>query len=152
MEFTTSPPATPRRQHMVSPIDTTAASPTNSFREHLRRRTSSFSSNHDRSPVTPRSRHRFSKGFGTFPTPISRICKDPTDPPAMNFPLRLQAISSRPANGTELRAQASSLTEASRVEMLPAFADLGRRGATCLCGKASNSGMVSGLPGQTYVF
>ena len=49
-------------------------------------------------------------------------------------------------------AQASSLTEASRVEMLPAFADLGRRGATCLCGKASNSGMVSGLPGQTYVF
>ncbi|KAK4507314.1 hypothetical protein PRZ48_001049 [Zasmidium cellare] len=73
MEFTTSPPATPRRQHMVSPIDTSAASPTNSFREHLRRRTSSFSSNHDRSPVTPRSRHRFSNASqlsGEFGTPV----------------------------------------------------------------------------------
>lgn len=40
----------------MSPIDT---SPTNSYREHLRRRTSSFSSNHSRSPITPR-KHRFS--------------------------------------------------------------------------------------------
>lgn len=58
---------------MVSPIDTTATSPTNSFREHLRRRTSSFSSNHDRSPATPRSRHRFSNASqlsGDFGTPV----------------------------------------------------------------------------------
>lgn len=50
-----TPPLTPIRSYM-SPIDT---SPTNSYREHLRRRTSSFSSNHSRSPLTPR-KHRFS--------------------------------------------------------------------------------------------
>ncbi|KAK3675285.1 hypothetical protein LTR78_004795 [Recurvomyces mirabilis] len=50
-----SPPLTPIRQYMT-PLDT---SPTSSYRESLRRRTSSFSSNHDRSPITPR-KHRFS--------------------------------------------------------------------------------------------
>ncbi|EMC94458.1 hypothetical protein BAUCODRAFT_35678 [Baudoinia panamericana UAMH 10762] len=53
---TASPPMTPTRQ-WSSPYET---SPTNSFREHLRRRTSSFSSNRDRSPTTQRSKHRFS--------------------------------------------------------------------------------------------
>ncbi|KAK5133018.1 hypothetical protein LTR08_008305 [Meristemomyces frigidus] len=53
---TSSPPLTPIRNYM-SPIDT---SPASSYREQLRRRTSSFSSNHSLSPVTPRSRHRFS--------------------------------------------------------------------------------------------
>lgn len=50
-----SPPLSPIRQY----IDT---SPSHSqYREHLRRRTSSFSSNnHDRSPTSPQSRHRFS--------------------------------------------------------------------------------------------
>lgn len=73
MDSTTSPPVTPRRQHMVAPIDTTATSPTNSYREHLRRRTSSFSSNHDRSPATPQNRHRFSNASqlsGDFGTPV----------------------------------------------------------------------------------
>lgn len=46
---------TPIRQYM-SPLET---SPANSYREHLRRRTSSFSSNHDRSPVSSR-KNRFS--------------------------------------------------------------------------------------------
>lgn len=42
----------------MSPIDT---SPTSSYREQFRRRTSSFSSNHSiNSPVTPRTRNRFS--------------------------------------------------------------------------------------------
>ncbi|KAK4574381.1 hypothetical protein LTR86_002143 [Recurvomyces mirabilis] len=50
-----SPPLTPIRQYMT-PLDT---SPTSSYRESLRRRTSSFSSTHDRSPITPR-KHRFS--------------------------------------------------------------------------------------------
>lgn len=54
---TTSPPLTPIRTYTMSPIDT---SPSLAYRQHLRRRTSSFSSNHDRSPVTPKSRHRFS--------------------------------------------------------------------------------------------
>ncbi|KXT02760.1 hypothetical protein AC578_5464 [Pseudocercospora eumusae] len=54
---TTSPPLTPVRTYTMSPIDT---SPTLSYRQHLHRRTSSFSSNHDRSPITPKSRHRFS--------------------------------------------------------------------------------------------
>lgn len=52
----TSPPLSPIRNY-ITPIDT---SPANSYREQLRRRNSSFSSNHDRSPVTPRSRHRSS--------------------------------------------------------------------------------------------
>ena len=52
----TSPPLSPIRD-FITPIDT---SPTNSYREQLRRRNSSFSSIHDRSPVTPRSRHRSS--------------------------------------------------------------------------------------------
>lgn len=52
---TASPPLTPIRQYMT-PLDT---SPTSSYREQLRRRTSSFSSNHDRSPTSPR-KHRFS--------------------------------------------------------------------------------------------
>ncbi|KAF2207885.1 hypothetical protein CERZMDRAFT_11389, partial [Cercospora zeae-maydis SCOH1-5] len=53
-----SPPLSPVRQYMVSPLDTSPSR--SSYREHLRRRTSSFSSNHDRSPTTPKSRHRFS--------------------------------------------------------------------------------------------
>ncbi|KAH9826758.1 hypothetical protein Tdes44962_MAKER03301 [Teratosphaeria destructans] len=52
---TTSPPISPMRNHM-SPIDT---SPTHSCHERLRRRTSSFSSNYSRSPISPR-KHRFS--------------------------------------------------------------------------------------------
>ena len=55
-EMATPPPLSPIRDY-ITPIDT---SPTNSHREQLRRRNSSFSSNHDRSPVTPRSRHRSS--------------------------------------------------------------------------------------------
>ncbi|KAI7088593.1 hypothetical protein KC356_g3158 [Hortaea werneckii] len=51
---TSSPPLTPIRDY-VSPIET---SPTNSYHEQLRRRTSSFSSNHSRSPVA--RKHRFS--------------------------------------------------------------------------------------------
>ncbi|KAM0717488.1 hypothetical protein Q7P37_007340 [Cladosporium fusiforme] len=51
-----TPPLSPIRNY-ITPIDT---SPTNSYREQLRRRNSSFSSNHDRSPVTPRSRNRSS--------------------------------------------------------------------------------------------
>ncbi|KAL1587333.1 hypothetical protein WHR41_03870 [Cladosporium halotolerans] len=54
--MSSSPPLSPIRNY-ISPIDT---SPTNSYREQRRRRNSSFSSNHDRSPVTPRSRHRSS--------------------------------------------------------------------------------------------
>ncbi|KAK5111132.1 hypothetical protein LTR62_005331 [Meristemomyces frigidus] len=50
-----SPPLTPIRQYMT-PLET---SPASSYREQLRRRTSSFSSTHDRSPTTPR-KHRFS--------------------------------------------------------------------------------------------
>jgi hypothetical protein len=50
-----SPPLTPMRNY-VSPLE---ISPASSYREQLRRRTSSFSSNHDRSPITPR-KHRFS--------------------------------------------------------------------------------------------
>lgn len=57
MDSTSTPPLTPIRTHTMSPLDT---SPTLSYRQHLRRRTSSFSSNHDRSPATPKSRHRFS--------------------------------------------------------------------------------------------
>lgn len=57
MDSAITPPLTPIRTYM-SPTHT---SPTRtSYREHLRRRTSSFSSNHDRSPVTPKSRHRHS--------------------------------------------------------------------------------------------
>jgi len=55
----TSPPLSPIRNY-ITPIDT---SPSNSYREQLRRRNSSFSSIHDRSPAspaTPRSRHRSS--------------------------------------------------------------------------------------------
>ncbi|KAK0342411.1 hypothetical protein LTR94_022367 [Friedmanniomyces endolithicus] len=52
---TSSPPLTPIRNY-VSPLET---SPASSYREQLRRRTSSFSSSHDLSPVTPR-RNRFS--------------------------------------------------------------------------------------------
>ncbi|KAK3069310.1 hypothetical protein LTR53_012448 [Teratosphaeriaceae sp. CCFEE 6253] len=52
---TSSPPLTPIRNY-ISPID---SSPASSYREQLRRRTSSFSSTYDRSPTTPR-RHRFS--------------------------------------------------------------------------------------------
>lgn len=59
----------------MSPVE--SPSPTHSFREHLRRRTSSFSSNHDRSPVatTPRSSRRFShvsvsRLSGEFGTPV----------------------------------------------------------------------------------
>ncbi|TKA43784.1 hypothetical protein B0A54_05543 [Friedmanniomyces endolithicus] len=52
---TSSPPLTPIRNY-VSPFETPPAS---SYREQLRRRTSSFSSSHDLSPVTPR-RNRFS--------------------------------------------------------------------------------------------
>ncbi|KAF2486588.1 hypothetical protein BDY17DRAFT_321367 [Neohortaea acidophila] len=61
MEIATSPPLTPLRQYMMSPLDT-SPSPTHSYREHLRRRTSSFSSNHDRSPAGGENRrsHRFS--------------------------------------------------------------------------------------------
>ncbi|WPG97811.1 Hypothetical protein R9X50_00059200 [Acrodontium crateriforme] len=44
-------------QQYMSPIET---SPASSYREHFRRRSSSFSSNHDRSPTTPRSKNRFS--------------------------------------------------------------------------------------------
>ncbi|KAK5126702.1 hypothetical protein LTR85_009636 [Meristemomyces frigidus] len=66
---TSSPPLTPIRNYM-SPIDT---SPTSSYREQLRRRTSSFSSNHSiNSPVTPRSRNRFSNASqysNDLPTP-----------------------------------------------------------------------------------
>ncbi|KAI7534319.1 hypothetical protein KC317_g18993, partial [Hortaea werneckii] len=51
---TSSPPLTPIRDY-VSPIET---SPANSYHEQLRRRTSSFSSNHSRSPVA--RKHRFS--------------------------------------------------------------------------------------------
>ncbi|TKA32363.1 hypothetical protein B0A50_01469 [Salinomyces thailandicus] len=47
-----SPPLTPIR-NFVSPIET---SPATSYREQLRRRTSSFSSGHSRSPVTRRKR------------------------------------------------------------------------------------------------
>lgn len=68
----TSPPLTPIRSHM-SPIDTSSPSPTHSFHDHLRWRASSFSSNHDRSPVTPASRHRFSNASqlsGDFGTPV----------------------------------------------------------------------------------
>lgn len=72
METASSPPLTPVRQYMMSPLDTAASpSSSHSYREHLRRRTSSFSSNHDRSPTTPRDRHRFSNAsqmsaeFGT---------------------------------------------------------------------------------------
>ncbi|KAK5728767.1 hypothetical protein LTR15_001906 [Elasticomyces elasticus] len=50
-----SPPLTPIRNYM-SPLET---SPASSYREQLRRRTSSFSSSHDLSPITPR-RNRFS--------------------------------------------------------------------------------------------
>jgi hypothetical protein len=52
----TSPPLSPIRDY-ISPIDT---SPTNSYREQLRRRNSSFSSTHGRSPDTTRSLHRSS--------------------------------------------------------------------------------------------
>lgn len=56
----------------MSPVE--SPSPTHSFREHLRRRTSSFSSNHDRSPLnTPRSSRRFShvsRLSGDFGTPV----------------------------------------------------------------------------------
>lgn len=52
----TSPPLSPIRNY-ISPIDT---SPSNSYREQLRRRNSSFSSIHDRSPDTTRSLHRSS--------------------------------------------------------------------------------------------
>ncbi|CZT16823.1 uncharacterized protein RCC_02657 [Ramularia collo-cygni] len=58
MERAPSPPLTPIRSYM-SPIET-STSPSSQYREHLRRRTSSFSSNNDRSPTTPRDRHRFS--------------------------------------------------------------------------------------------
>lgn len=58
MESTKSPPLTPIRTYM-SPIET-STSPNSQYREQLRRRTSSFSSNNDRSPATPRNRHRFS--------------------------------------------------------------------------------------------
>ncbi|KAK5172085.1 uncharacterized protein LTR77_003722 [Saxophila tyrrhenica] len=59
MEITSSPPITPIKQHM-SPLET---SPSNTYRSPISRRTSSFSSNHDRSPVSARSsRHRFSNG------------------------------------------------------------------------------------------
>ena len=51
----TSPPLTPIRQYM-SPLET---SPTYSYREQLRRRSSSFSSNHNRSPTSIR-KNRFS--------------------------------------------------------------------------------------------
>ncbi|KAK0247293.1 hypothetical protein LTR29_017861 [Friedmanniomyces endolithicus] len=54
---TSSPPLTPIRNY-VSPFET---SPASSYREQLRRRTSSFSPSHDLSPVTPR-RNRFSNG------------------------------------------------------------------------------------------
>ncbi|OQO12701.1 hypothetical protein B0A48_02164 [Cryoendolithus antarcticus] len=55
--MTSSPPLTPIRDYM-SPIMT---SPPSSYRQHLSRRTSSFSSNHDRSsPVSTRSKHRYS--------------------------------------------------------------------------------------------
>ncbi|CAK4031473.1 Hypothetical predicted protein [Lecanosticta acicola] len=67
----TSPPLTPLRSHM-SPLDT-SSSPSHSFSEQLRRRTSSFSSNHDRSPLTPANRHRFSNASqlsGDFGTPV----------------------------------------------------------------------------------
>jgi len=55
MDAASSPPLTPIRQYM-SPMET---SPASSYRERYRRRTSSFSSTHDRSPTTPRN-HRFS--------------------------------------------------------------------------------------------
>ncbi|KAK3698568.1 hypothetical protein LTR37_016895 [Vermiconidia calcicola] len=55
MEYS-SPPITPTRYQYTSPIDT---SPTSSYRER-RRRTSSLSSNHNRSPVSVRSNKRFS--------------------------------------------------------------------------------------------
>nr|OQO31049.1 hypothetical protein B0A51_03756 [Rachicladosporium sp. CCFEE 5018] len=55
--MTSSPPLTPIRDYM-SP---TMNSPPSSYRQYLRRRTSSFSSNHDRrSPVSTRSKHRYS--------------------------------------------------------------------------------------------
>ena len=58
MELASPPPTPGSRQHPPSPLD----SPLH------RRRTSSFSSNHDRSPVSARSsRHRFSNGsFESF--------------------------------------------------------------------------------------
>ena len=69
----TPPPLTPIRtqSRTMSPVE--SPSPTHSFREHLRRRTSSFSSNHDRSPLTPRSSRRFShvsRLSGEFGTPV----------------------------------------------------------------------------------
>jgi hypothetical protein len=51
-----SPPLTPIRNYM----DPLSVSPSSSYREQLRRRNSSFSSNHDRSPTSTRSRHRYS--------------------------------------------------------------------------------------------
>lgn len=68
----TSPPLTPSRRH-ATPIDTTSASPSHSYHDQLRRRASSFSSNHDRSPATPVNKHRFSNASqlsGEFGTPI----------------------------------------------------------------------------------
>ncbi|KAI5369752.1 hypothetical protein Slin14017_G006310 [Septoria linicola] len=55
-----TPPLSPIRQYVMSPLDTSPSPTRSSYREHLRRRTSSFSSNHDRSPTTPKSHHRFS--------------------------------------------------------------------------------------------
>ena len=61
MDTTSSPPMSPIRQYM-SPLEATSPTTSTSYRERLHRRTSSLSSNHDRSnPATPRSsRHRFS--------------------------------------------------------------------------------------------
>ncbi|QIW96936.1 hypothetical protein AMS68_002454 [Peltaster fructicola] len=52
-----SPPSTPAHIRQSSRDEN---SPSHGYRGHFRKRTSSFSSNHDRSPITPRSQHRFS--------------------------------------------------------------------------------------------
>lgn len=60
MDETHSGPTSPIRRHAMSPIDTSPAHSPSPYRTRLRRRTSSFSSYHDPSPTTPKSRHRFS--------------------------------------------------------------------------------------------
>ncbi|EGP92267.1 unnamed protein product [Zymoseptoria tritici ST99CH_1A5] len=56
MDSPGSPPLTPIRAYMT-PIET---SPTSQYRDTIRRRNSSFSSYHGRSPTTPKSRNRIS--------------------------------------------------------------------------------------------
>ncbi|EME49584.1 hypothetical protein DOTSEDRAFT_68383 [Dothistroma septosporum NZE10] len=71
MQSTPPAPLTPIRTDTMSPVE--SPSPTHAFRDHLRRRTSSFSSNHDRSPLTPRSSRRFShvsRLSGEFGSPV----------------------------------------------------------------------------------